>query len=197
MEEEAKKYQRNNNNKFVNMISNLGIGHIIVIGIVALFVISLTKNNQDPRYNYVLYFILIGIILVMYFKPSKEQTLLPREVVAKIAQERLNEMVRDGKEFSFDSKVNVNPACHLKYENDLLTGTSGPVSWEVGFVEMVHGSRYVKDGVISIHPFKGIVTGIDFRPMGYTGRESRDRDIIPVGVVQGNIKTSDFSGNKQ
>ena len=80
----------------------------------------------------------------------------------------------------------------MKYENDLISGTSGPTSWDVGFVEFVHGTRFKKDGVISIHPYLGIITGIDFRPLGYTGRESRDRDIIPVGVVQGNVKTTEF-----
>ncbi len=196
MEDIAKTYVKNNESKLGTFLTQINTWHVIVFGIILLVLVSFSNNeNGDPKYNYVIYFILVGVISILYFKPNKERKLLPDSIVKKIAQEALDAKVREGKEFNFDSKVNVMSACHLKYENDMITGTSGPVAWEVGFIENVHGTKYEKEGVIRIHPYEGFVTGIAFYPLGYTGKESRDRDIIPVGVVQGSVKTTEFGGN--
>lgn len=193
MEDPAKEYAQKKESKFKNFISNISVGQVIIFGIVVFLIISFSKNKQaNPAYNYVLYGILITIILILYFKPSKEKVLLPEHIVKQIAREIVKRKVMEGHEFSFDSRVEISAACHLKYENDMVTGTSGPVAWEVGFIEHVHNSNYKKEGVIRIHPYEGICTGISFYPLGYTGRESRDRDIVPVGVVPGSIKTTDF-----
>lgn len=193
MEELVREYRSQGENVAKNFFSNLGMGHVIIIGICLLILVAVFSNEEiNPRYNYVIMAVLVGFILVLFFKSPKEKRLLSRKVVIKIAQEEVNKMVRDGKEFSYDSKVIVGPACHLKYENDMMTGTSGPIAWDVGFMELVKGSQYKKEGVISLHPFEGIITGFDWRPLGYTGRESRDRDIVPVGIVEGSMKTTDF-----
>ena len=189
----AEEYKKNNESKVKNLLSNISVVHLLVLGVIILIIISISKSNSDPKYNYVIYGVLVAVILVLYFKPSKEKKLLPDYVVKQIAQEALNKKIREGKEFSFDSKVFVTPYCTLKYENDMTTGTSGPVAWEVGFEELVEGSQYKKAGIVRVHPFEGFITGIKHLPFGYTGRESTDRvDIVPVGVVQGNIKTTDW-----
>lgn len=190
----AEEYKKNNENRMQNLLSKISIVHLLIFGVILLIAYSVTKNNTDPKINYIIYGVLFVIILVLWFKPNKEKKLLPDHVVKEIAQEALNKKVREGKEFAFDSKVFVTPYCHLVYENDMASGTSGPIKWEVGFEELVNGSQYKKEGVISIHCYEGFVTGLKFLPFGYTGRESHDRDIIPVGVVQGNIKTTDFGG---
>lgn len=189
-------YRRDNSRRISNFLSRISIGQIFVIGILAFIIISMTNNPTiDKRYYLGGYLILFAIILALYFKTSSEKKILPDYVVKEIAQEALNRKVREGKEFAFDSKAIVLPQCHLKYENDMITGTSGPVAWEVGFIEKVYGSNYKREGVIRIHPYEGFVTGISWMPLGYSGKESRDRDIIPVGVVQGNIKTTEWSGS--
>jgi hypothetical protein len=190
----AEEYKKNKESKIKNLLANVSVVHLLIIGVIILIIVAISKNNTDPKYNYVIYGVLIAIILVLYFKPSKEKKLLPDYIAKQIAQEALNKKVKENKEFAFDSKVYVTPYCHLVYENDMTTGTSGPIKWEVGFEELKEGSQYKKQGVISIHPYEGFVTGIKMMPFGFSGRESHDRDIIPVGVVQGNIKTTDYGG---
>lgn len=188
----AEDYKKNSSNKVQDLLSKVTVVHLLVFGVIALIAYSVTKNNTDPKMNYIIYGILGIIILVLWFKPNKERKLLPDHVVKEIAQEALNRKVREGKEFAFDSKVFVTPYCHLVYENDMSTGTSGPIKWEVGFEELVNGSQYKKEGVVSVHCYEGFVTGIKFMPFGFSGREAHDRDIIPVGVVQGNVKTTEY-----
>jgi hypothetical protein len=189
----VEEYKKNNDNKLQNLLSNVSVVHLLMLGVVALIVYSVLKNNTDPKINYIIYGVMGIIILVLYFRPNKEKKLLPDYIVKQIAQEALNKKVREGKEFAFNSKVFVTPYCTLKYENDMTTGTSGPTSWEIGFEELIQGSQYKKAGIIRIHPFEGFVCGIKHLPFGYTGRETTDKvDIVPVGVVQGNVKTSDW-----
>ena len=193
MEDIVKEYKKTSNTRFGDFLSNLGVGHILLIGLLLFFLVSMSDNPEvDPRQHYIIYFILGAIIVYLIYKPTAEKKILPEYVAKKIAQEALNEKVREGKQFSYASKVLVTGVCRLKYENDLISGTSGPVSWDIGFAESVRGSKYKKEGVISVHPYTGIVTGIEFRPLGYSGRESRDRDIVPVGVVEGKVKTTEF-----
>lgn len=195
MADYAKEYRKKSGHTFRDFVSKIGPSQIIVVGVIFAILVAFSNNpNLDQRYSYIGYFILLAIIGIMYFKPGPHKALLDEETVKHIAQEALNTKMREGNEFSFDSKVFVTSACDLKYEHDFVNGTSGPVGWDVGFVEYVKGTQYKKEGVIRIHPYEGIVTGLRFYPLGYTGRESKDRDIVPVGVIQGNVKTTDFGG---
>jgi hypothetical protein len=198
MDDIAKEYTKQKDNKFKNFMSNISVAQVIIFGVILFIIIALNKNKTaDPKYNYVLYGILIVIILILYFKPSKDKILIPEPIAKQIAQEALNKKVKEGKEFSFDSIVKVMPACQLTYESDFMTGSSGPVSWDIGYIEYVHGSQYKKEGVISIHPYEGIVTGLREYPLGYTGRETKDVRVVPVGIVQGNMKTTDYGNPPQ
>jgi hypothetical protein len=190
----VEEYKKGNENRVNNLLSSVTPIHLIVFGVLVLIAYSITKNNKDTNMTYIIYAVLFGVIIVLLYKPSKEKRLLPREVVVRIVKEEAEKMRRMGVEFSFDSKIFVKPHCHLKYENDMTTGTSGPVSWEVGVDELVHGTQYKKTFVFFVHPYEGIITGVDERVFGFKGIESRDRDVVPVGVVQGNIKTTDFGG---
>ena len=196
MEEDriADEYKKNNEKRFQNLLTKINVFHLISVGVIVAILISMSKNSTDPKYNYIGYAVLIGTILVLYFKPPEGKKLLPDYIVKEIAQEALNRKVRIGKEFSFDSKVIVTPYCHLISENDMTTGKSGYVSWDVGFEELVSGSQYKKTGVISIHPHDGFITGIKSMTFGYDGTQSHNKDIVPVGVVMGNFKTTDFGG---
>jgi hypothetical protein len=197
MEDIAKEYTQKKESKVKHLLSNVSTTQVIIFGGLAFVAIMLSNNkNADPRLNYVIYAVFIIIILVLLFKPSKEKVLLPEHIVKRIAQEALDRKVRDGKEFGFDSKVEVSPYCHLQWENDMMTGNIRPIAWDIGYIEHVNNSQYKKEGVIRIHPFEGTIIGLSEYPLGYSGRETHDKDIVPVGVVQGNVKTTDF-GNGQ
>lgn len=197
MEEQiAEEYKKNTEHRVTNLLSRVSVWHLVIFGVIGLIVYSMTKNQTDPKYNYIIYGVLIVIIAVLYFKPTKEKKLLPDYVVKQIAQEALNRKVREGKEFAFDSKVFVKPQCHLRYSDDLAEGFSGPIAWDVEFEELVHGTQYKRDGFVSLHPFDGVITAIFFTPFGFNPRESQNVKIIPVGVVQGTMKTSEFGQPK-
>lgn len=194
-EELLKEYQ--SKNKIADFLSKTSVVHVILIGLFLFFLIKIGRSNIDPRYHYAAYLIFIAIIMVLYFKTEKQKKLIPRHIAAQIAQEELEAMVRNGKEFPFDSKVYVMAASQTKFKEDLIKGDSGPVAWAIGFYEMVHGTAFKRDGVVYIHPYEGNVTGINWEPLGYTGKETKDVKIVPVGVVQGNFKTTDFSGKPE
>lgn len=189
-------YKKNNENRFKNLLSKVTVVHLLVIGVIALISYSIIKNSKDPKLNYIIYGIFIVIIIVLWFKPNKEKKLLPEHIVKEIAQEALNKKVREGKEFPFDSKVFVKPQCHLRYSDDLAEGFSGPVAWDIEFEELVYGTQYIRNGFVSIHCYEGFVTGIFFTPFGFSPKDSPNVKIIPVGVVQGTMKTSDFGNAK-
>lgn len=194
MSDAVKQYQSKNRNIFKDFMSNIGLPHILIFGVIAIILIKITSTPDiNPRYNYVIYAILIGIIIVIASKPGKEKILLDKETATKIAMEEVIKMKNTGKEFSYDSKVYPSGRCNLMFTDNLATGYADYTSWDIGFVEQVHGSQYKKDYVIRVHPYKGIILGVMEMPLGYTGKEKRDKEIIPVGVVMGTQKTTDMA----
>jgi hypothetical protein len=133
----AEDYKKNSENRTKNLLARINIVHLLILGVIVLIIFSISKNTTDPKYNYVIYAVLIGIILVLYFKPSKEKRLLPDYIAKEIAQEALNKKVRDGIEFPYDSKVYVTPYCHLVWKDSVFDGNGGYVHWDIGFEELV------------------------------------------------------------
>ncbi len=201
MDEAAQNYlkEKEKEERSSNFWSNFQGGYIILIIIVIFAIISMSNTEKiDSRY-YLVIIIGLGIFIAyLIFKPNKEKHLIPEPVIKDMAQAALNKKVREGKEFPFDSKVEVTAVCHLNHEIDLGDGSQGYTAWEIGWVERVHGSNYKKDGVAIFHPYEGLLTGLEYRPLGYSGRESRDVLKINLGIIQGlnNIKASDINSGK-
>lgn len=192
-EEIVQEYQSRGN--LTNFLSKLSMPQVVGIILVVFILTSLYKSNVDPKYHIVAYLGFILIIAALYFKPDKRKRLLPRYVAAQIAQDELDRMVREGISMPYDSKCYVMAASQVKHKDDLITGEGGvPLSWAIGFYEKVHGSEYKKEGVIYIHPYDGIVTGINWLPTGYSGTETKDIKVVPVSVVAGTFKTTDYGG---
>lgn len=193
MEDSVKKYQSKNKNIFRSFLENIGMGHIFIFTFIGLVLIKITSNPEiDVRYNYIIYAALIGIIILISVKSSKNKILLDKEIVIKIAQEELNRMVHEGKEFAYDSKIYPSGKCNLIEDKN----TSGEIiytSWDIGFVEQVHGSQYKKDYIMSIHPYEGIILGVADMPLGYTGKEKRNKEQDIVLLITGTQKTPDIS----
>lgn len=191
----VKEYRSKNKNFLKSFMSNIGLGHILLFGIIGIILIKVISSpNVDPRYNYIIYGTLIGIIIIISSKSNKERIRIDRQTATRIALEEANYMKNQGKEFAYDSKIYSSGRCKCRFTDNMATGYADYTSWDIGIVEHVHGSQYKKDYVISIHPYEGIILGIVEMPLGYTGKEKKDKEIIPVGVVMGTQKTTDIAG---
>ncbi|MEK6878153.1 MAG: hypothetical protein AABY22_01020 [Nanoarchaeota archaeon] len=189
----VEEYRKKHNSIFNNFINNLSYGGIIIISIIILVLIMLSKNSK--RFSSIMIAMLLIIILYLAFKPSKIKILLDLETAGAQAQEYLERMRVDGRKIDFDSKIEVMPVGQDCYKMDTITGESAVISIDIGFCEYVHGSQYKKEGVVSVHPYDGTITGMSYMPLGYTGRERTTvTKIVPVGVmnIQGGTNTSDF-----
>lgn len=194
MSDIVNEYRTKNRNIFKNFLSNIGLVHIIIFAVIGVILIKITSNPDiDTRYNYVIYAVLIGIIVVISSKSVKTKVLLDKKIATKIAYEEVIRMKNEGKEFSYDSKISPSGKCNLIFTDNMATGYADYTSWDIGFIEQVHGSQYKKDYVIRVHPYEGIILGVMEMPLGYTGKEKRDKEIIPVGVVMGTQKTTDIA----
>jgi hypothetical protein len=196
-EEIAQDFQKKE--RGINFLAKLTPSQIIIFGVLVIVVLAINKSKSiDPRYNYVIYGILVVIILVLWFKPPTDLKLIPEYKIKQIAQYELDRKVRAGIEFPFDSKVHVAGPCVLKRQDDMIQDST-PVGWDVGVIERVHGSSYLKEYIIQVHHFTGAVQGLKFLPFGFSGTESIDKTkVIAVGLIQGNIKTPDFElGRRQ
>lgn len=191
----VEQYIDKKNNRLQTFMSRLNTAKILLFGAIVFVLVTINRSN-NKSYTLIGWAVLLGVILVLYFKKDKTGEILDEPTVKLIAQEILNKKKIEGKEISYDSNVFTLPQCYLKWENDMVSGDSGPVAWDVGFVEMVHGKNYRREGIIHIHPYKGICTGIEWRPLGYSGIESKDRDVVPVGIIPGTIKTTEYGNPK-
>ncbi|GAH03481.1 unnamed protein product, partial [marine sediment metagenome] len=108
--------------------------------------------------------------------------LIPEHIIKQIASEALEKKRLKGEEMPFDAKIRVSLIAESIYETDIYTGTSGIIKREVGFELIRKG--YKQTGVIGVHPYNGTILGIRWEKLGYTGKETKDKIIIPVGLVE-------------
>ncbi len=123
------------------------------------------------------------LIFFLIFRESSESRLIPEHIIKEIAKEALEEKRRIGEEIPFDCKVKITLVGECKYEQDLISRTSGIVSRDVGFEIIRKGYR--KKGVLRIHPYDGEIMGIRWMPLGYTGAETKDVRLVPISILEG------------
>jgi len=127
--------------------------------------------------------IIIGsiiLILFLLYRNTGEKKLIPEHIIKRIAQEALEKKQLKGIEIPFDWDVRVDLAGESKYEQDLISGTSGIIKREVGFEIVKKG--YKKKGIISIDPYTGHIMGLRWTLLGYSGKETKDIKIVPVSI---------------
>lgn len=190
----AKEFKSKNKNALSNLWSNLSLWHLIVFGVIGIIAIKITSNPEvDTRYNYIIYGVLIGIIVLMATKSDKSRVRLDQETATNIAIEECRKLRDDGKAFHYDSKIEPSGMARCRFSDNMATGFADYVSWDIGIIERVHGKQYKKYYVMEIHPYDGSILGFYEAPLGYTGRESLDKVTIPVGVVMETQKTTDIT----
>ncbi len=141
--------------------------------------VSIGRIPSHYLWGVIFAFGLLGLFLT--YRETNEQRLIPEHIIKQIAYNALEKKRAKGIEIPFDAKIKVMLEGEGVYEQDMISKTSGLIKRDVGFQVIRKG--YKKTGVIGVHPYSGIILGIRWEKLGYTGKETRDRLIIPVGVV--------------
>lgn len=176
---EWKKQKDSRWSKVSKQIRPIHVILILVLISVGNFFVSSGKISSSSLLT-----IVIGIgvfLLFLFFRKPEERTLIPEHIIKQIAQEALEKKRLLGIEIPFDSKINVTLVGEGIWEQDMVAGTSKMIKREVGFESRRKG--FVKKGVIGVHPYDGTVLGIRWEKFGYTGKESKDRVIVPINLL--------------
>jgi hypothetical protein len=155
--------------------------HIIIVGFILFLGNYLNKTGQVKSQWFWGFIIILGVVVVyLLYRDIGEKKLIPEHIIKDIAQASLERKRLKGVEIPFDSKVHVTLVGEPVYETDLATGGHGIIKREVGFEVIKKGYR--RTGVIGVQPYTGDIMGIRWERTGYTGKETKDRVIVPVLV---------------
>ncbi len=180
--EEYTNWERKKNSKWSKISKQIKPAH--VIGVFLLFFGGNYAVTAGKFPSSIFWGAMIGIGIVVVFllyRETGEPQLIPEHIIKQIASDALEKKRQRGEEIPFDAKIRVTLVGEGVYEQDMISRTSGLIRRDVGF-EMIR-KGWKKKGVIGVHPRSGIILGIRWEPMGYTGKETKDRVIIPVGLV--------------
>ncbi len=176
-------WEKKKNSKWAKVSKQIKPIH--VIGVILLIFLGRywVSEGKIPG-NYLLGIsIAFGVLfLFLIYRESNEPKLIPEHIIKQIAYDALEKKKSRGIEIPFDAKVKVTLAGEGIYEQDMVSRTSGLIRRDVGFEIIQKGYR--KKGVIGIHPYNGIILGIRWELLGYSGKETKDRLIIPVSVLE-------------
>ena len=177
-------WERKENSKWGKISKQIKSIH--VIGILLIFSLGNYWVSTGKIQSNLFWGILISFgalfLFLMYREPS-EPKLIPEHIIKQIAQNALEQKRRQGIEIPFDAKIRVVLPGEGIWEQDYISRTSGLIRRDVGF-EMIR-KGYIKKGVIGLHPYNGTILGIRWEKFGYSGKESKDRVIIPTEIVKG------------
>ena len=182
-EDEFINWKKKENSGWTKVSKNIKPVHILlsVFGLSLMW--YLTSTGKFPKGILIGFIIAIIVVFIFLLAKPPEKKLLPEHIIKQIAQEALDRKRKEGIEIPFDCEVRVMLAGESIWESDFISGTSGIIRREVGFETIQKG--YKKKGVISIHAFEGSIMGLRYPvSLGYTGKETKDRTIIPVNFQE-------------
>lgn len=175
-------WEKKKNSKWAKVSKQIKPFH--VIGIFLLIFLGqywVSTGKIQGNYFWGITIAFCMLFLFLMYRETNEPKLIPEHIIKQIAYDALEKKRARGIEIPFDAKVKVTLAGEGIYEQDMVSRTSGTIRRDVGFEIIRKG--YKKKGVIGIHPYNGIILGIRWEALGYTGKETKDRVIIPVGVL--------------
>lgn len=156
-----------------------------VIGILLLFFIGnswVASGRIDNSLFWGIIFSFVILAIFLTFRETNELKLIPEQIIKEITKDALEKKRLKGEEIPFDTTIRVTLVGESIWEQDLISGTSGLIKREVGFETWKKGLK--RTGVIGIHPYNGSILGIRWEKLGYTGKETKDRTIIPVKALE-------------
>ncbi len=160
------------------------------VHLIGFFVLIIAGNwaTQTGKIPMAVFFTaIIAFALVFLFvavRESNEPKLIPEHIIKQIGKNALEK--KRGEEIPFDAKIKITLIGEVIHEQDMISRTSGVIKREVGFQLIKKG--YAKSGVIGIHPYNGIVLGIRWERLGYSGKETKDRILVPVNIIDQGFK---------
>lgn len=181
------KWEKQQNSRWARFSKQIKPIHFIAFSLLFFWgnwAVSNNKLSNSFFWSIIIAFSFLFIFLV--YRETNETRLIPEHIIKQIAHDTLEKKRIRGIEIPFDSKVRITLVGEGIYETDMVTQTSGIIRRDVGFEIIKKG--YKKTGVIGIHPYSGEIMGIRWEKLGYSGKETRDRLIIPVGVVDQSFK---------
>lgn len=175
-------WEKRKDSKWSKISKQIKPFHVIMVFLlffIGNYWVSIGRIPSNYFWGGIISFIILGLFLT--YRDTNEPKLIPEHIIKQIAYRALEQKKIKGIEIPFDAKIKVTLEGEGIYEQDMVSRTSGIIRRDVGFQIIRKG--YKRTGVIGIHPYNGTVLGIRFEKLGYTGKETKDRIIIPVGVV--------------
>ena len=176
-------WEKKKNSKWSKISKQIKPLHVIGIFLLVFlgqYWVSTGKIQGNYFWGITIAFVMLFVFLM--YRETNDPKLIPEHIIKQIVYDALEKKRARGIEIPFDAKVKVTLAGEGVHEQDMASRTSGIIRRDVGFEIIRKG--YTKKGVVGVHPFSGIILGIRFEPFGYTGKETKDRVIIPVSVLE-------------
>ncbi len=176
-------WEKKKNSKWAKVSKQIKPVHVIGVFLLIFlgqYWVSTEKIQSGYFWGIVIAFGILFLFLI--YRETNEPKLIPEHIIKQIAYDSLEKKRIRGIEIPFDAKIRVMLYGEGIHEQDMVSGTSGLIRRDVGFEVIRKGYR--KKGVIGVHPFNGTILGIRFEPLGYSGKETKDRVIIPVNLLE-------------
>lgn len=155
--------------------------HIFLFFILFVIAIWISRTNQAKW----VYFVLggLGVIFILsMFKQGDKREPLPRSLAVSIAKKDVESEIAAGRVFAYGTKIIPTGYFRDQSWND----GNGPVlfKYNIGFTAQPPNKMPI-DIVYQMEPFTGRCKGIIEKPLGFTGEDIKDRDIIlPEKIIK-------------
>lgn len=160
----------------------------IVFGIIALSYYAYTTSHITKKnFQYLFALAVILFVILILKSGDKGRRLLTEPEARAFAEKELNIKKRSLSYEYLDGKLIPNYS-HLVKSEMALSGQTEYISYKLGYiVELKDGrEKYI---LVELDPYSGELRGIEERKEGYTGREDKDKVVIPLpGYIQENFK---------
>ncbi len=170
---------------FKKISGKIKILHILAFG--ALFFIGnqIVQQNKDQNW---IYFVIIFLAVLYFFslanEPSKD--LIPRNIALKIAEEDLKNEI--GHVYPIGSQI--SPTVY--YKDQFIDSGQGPIvtKYNLGF-KIKEPNEPWKEVVYQMHPYTGECKGVIEKPLGFTGNDIKDLQLITPTIIPEKIPETD------
>lgn len=181
--EDFKEIEERQNKSSFKISQNIKPMHWIIIGGIIFVANQIIKSNKD---NTFLYIILGGTFLLFLFsniRGNESVNQISRGLAQKIALQDLKSEIRPDGSYPLETKI--IPTSYFK-DQSIDTGEGMKlIKYNIGFkVKLPNQSQ--NDIIYQMSPFTGECKGIIDAPMGFTGQDIKDIQLI---VPETSIKT--------